>query len=186
MSERPKPRSLGDLFVSFTLLALQGFGGMLAVIRQELVERKRWLSDEEFVEDCAVAQVLPGPIGVNIAMMVGGRHFGLPGALVAMAGTLAIPLVFLLLLVLVYAQYADHPLVIGALRGMGAVTAGLIIATGLKLLGALKNNPLGMTLCTLFGLASFVSVVVLRWPLAIVLLGLGTLACLLAYWKLKP
>ena len=78
--DRPRPRSLSDLFFSFTWLALQGFGGVLAVVQYELVERKRWLTPEEFVEDWAVAQVLPGPNVVNIAMMIGSRYFGLAGA----------------------------------------------------------------------------------------------------------
>ncbi|MDV7394962.1 chromate transporter, partial [Arthrospira platensis SPKY1] len=55
------PRNKADLFWSFTWLALQGFGGVIAVVQRELVERKRWLSREQFIEDWAVAQVLPGP-----------------------------------------------------------------------------------------------------------------------------
>ena len=50
-SPRPQPSSLIDLFISFTLLALQGFGGVLAVVQREMVERKRWLTQEEFIED---------------------------------------------------------------------------------------------------------------------------------------
>ena len=97
MNDHPQPRSLTDLFVSFTLLALQGFGGVLAVVQHELVDRKRWMTKEEFVENWAVAQIMPGPNVMNIALMVGGRYFGLRGALVSMAGMLAIPLVLVLL-----------------------------------------------------------------------------------------
>ncbi|HCE07737.1 MAG TPA: chromate transporter, partial [Oxalobacteraceae bacterium] len=50
---RPQPRSLTDLFLSFTALALQGFGGVLAIVQRELVENKRWLTQEEFIEDWA-------------------------------------------------------------------------------------------------------------------------------------
>ena len=60
---RPRPHSLSDLFWSMTKLALQGFGGVLAVVQRVLVEEKRWLTNEEFVEDWAVAQILPGPNG---------------------------------------------------------------------------------------------------------------------------
>lgn len=183
---RPQPRSLSDLFISFTLLALQGFGGVLAVVQRELVEKKRWMTREEFVEDWAVAQIMPGPNVVNISLMIGGRYFGLKGALAALAGMLTVPLVLVLLLAVVYAQFADHPGVAGALRGMGAVAAGLIGATGLKLFGALKKNVLGLKLCTAFGVACFVAIALLRFPLAYVLLGLGGLACLLAYRRLAP
>lgn len=183
--ERPQPRSLTDLFVSFTLLALQGFGGVLAIVQRELVERKRWLTKEEFVEDWAVAQIMPGPNVVNLSMMIGGRYFGLPGAMAALAGMLVVPLMVILLVALVYARYAMHPGVAGALRGMGAVAAGLITATGFKLFGALKANPLGMPLCIGFGTVCFVAVALLRWPLVYALLGLGMVACIAAYRKLK-
>ena len=92
--ERPRPASLTALFIAFTLLALQGFGGVLAVVQREVVERRRWLSNEEFIEDWAVAQIMPGPNVVNLAMMLGARWFGLAGALTALAGLLAVPLVF--------------------------------------------------------------------------------------------
>src|SRR6476469_5834502 len=107
--EREQPRSLSDLFISFTLLALQGFGGVLAVVQRELVERKRWMTREEFVEEWAVAQIMPGPNVINLALMIGGRYFGLRGALVALAGMLSAPLVVVLMLALVYAQFADNP-----------------------------------------------------------------------------
>ncbi|RJG06797.1 chromate transporter [Noviherbaspirillum cavernae] len=184
--DRPRPQSLTDLFVSFTLIALQGFGGVLAIIQYELVERKRWLSKEEFIEDWAVAQIMPGPNVVNISLMIGARSFGLPGAMAALAGMLAVPLIVLLLLALAYSHYATHPGVTGALRGMGAVASGLIIASGLKLFNALKKNPLGMPWCIALGSLCFIAIALLRWPLIYVLLGLGIVGFGLAYRKLKP
>ena len=183
---RPQPQSLSDLFVSFTLLALQGFGGVLAVVQRELVEKKRWLTREEFVEEWAVAQIMPGPNVVNLSLMIGHRYFGLRGALAALAGMLAVPLVVVLLLALLYAQFAGHPGVAGALRGMGAVAAGLIAATGLKLMGALKLHPLGLPVCIALALGCFAGVALLRLPLAYVLLGLGFVACAMTYRKLAP
>ena len=184
VEKRPQPTSLSDLFLSFTFLALQGFGGVLAVVQRELVEKKRWLTREEFVEDWAVAQIMPGPNVVNLSLMLGDRYFGLRGAMVALAGMLALPLLVVLCLALVYAQYSENPHVAGALRGMAAVAAGLITATGLKLIGALKKNPLGMTLCIVFGIATFVGIALLRWPLAYVLPGLGGLSCVMTYRKM--
>ncbi len=183
--ERPRPKSPLDLFLSFTVLALQGFGGVLPIVQKELVERKRWLTRDEFLEDCAVAQVMPGPNVVNMALMIGARHFGLRGALAALAGMLMAPLLLLLSLALLYARFAAHPAVAGALQGMSAVAAGLLIATGLKLGSVLKENPLGPWLCLGFVLACFAAIALLRWPLLYVLGGFGALACILAYRKLK-
>ncbi|HVR54681.1 MAG TPA: chromate transporter [Pseudorhodoferax sp.] len=181
-----QPRSKTDLFWSFTWLALQGFGGVLAVVQRELVEKKRWMGREEFVEEWAVAQIMPGPNVVNLAMMIGARHFGLPGALAALAGMLSAPLVVVVLLALAYTHYADNPHMAGALRGMGAVAAGLILATGIKLVPALRNNVLGRGLCALFGGLCFAGIALLRWPLAYVLFGLGAVACALAWRRLAP
>ena len=184
--ERPRPESLRDLFVSFTLLALQGFGGVLAIVQQELVEKKRWMTREEFIEDWAVAQIMPGPNVVNLSLMIGGRYFGLKGAMAALAGMLTVPLFIVLMLALLYSQFSGNPHVAGALRGMGTVAAGLIVATGLRLAGALQKNVLGMRLCVLMGTLCFVAIAWLRLPLVVVLLGLGGLACTLAYRRLKP
>jgi chromate transporter len=184
--ERPQPKSLTDLFISFTLLALQGFGGVLAIVQRELVEKKQWMTREEFIEDWAVAQIMPGPNVVNLSLMVGGRYFGLKGAMAALAGMLTLPLVLVLILAVLYAQFAGHPGVAGALRGMGAVAAGLIAATGLKLFGALQKNVLGMRLCIGLGVLCFSAIALLRIPLAYVLLSLGLTACVLAYRRLKP
>ena len=183
---RAQPKSLTDLFVSFTLLALQGFGGVLAIVQRELVEKKRWMTREEFVEEWAVAQIMPGPNVVNLSLMIGSRYFGIKGAMAALAGMLAAPLVVVLLLALAYAQFSGHPGVQGALRGMGAVAAGLIAATGLKLFGALQKNVLGLPLCMVLGVVCFIAIALLRWPLAYVLLSLGGLACAVAYRRLAP
>ena len=183
---RQQPKSPADLFVSFTLLALQGFGGVLAVVQRELVEKKRWMTREEFVEEWAVAQIMPGPNVVNLSLMIGARYFGFKGAMAALAGMLTVPLIIVLLLALVYAQLAAHPGLQGAMRGMGAVAAGLIAATGLKLFGTLYKNILGMSLCVTVGILCFVAIAVLRWPLVYVLTSLGGVACWVAYKKLPP
>ena len=182
---RPRPHSLTDLFVSFTLLALQGFGGVLAVVQRELVERKRWLTQEEFIEDWAVAQVMPGPNVVNLSMMIGGRYFGLPGALSALAGMLAIPLAVVILLAMLHSHYAGHPGVDGALRGMAAVAAGMIGAAGLRLSSALARHPLPLAWGAALAVLAFVLVALVRVPLLYVLFGVGGLGCILTYRRLK-
>lgn len=178
------PQSKSDLFWSFTILALQGFGGVLAVVQRELVEKKRWMSREQFIEDWAVAQIMPGPNVINLALIIGGRYFGMAGALAGVAGMLAAPLVVVLVLAIAFGGVSDAPWAQGALRGMGAVSAGLIAAVGLKLISALRKNPMGMPACVLLAAASFVGVGVMRWPLLHVLLSTGLLACSWAYWQL--
>lgn len=182
MSEaRPAPESLAALFWAFTRLALQGFGGVLAVAQRELVERLGWLSREEFLEMLAIGQVLPGPNIVNLSLMIGDRFFGLRGALTALAGMLAIPCVIVLGLASVSGALLEHERMAGALRGMGAVAAGLIVATGLKLLPSLAHNPVGRAWALILALAAFGAIALLRLPLVWVVLGLGGMGMVLAW-----
>jgi len=182
---RLQPKSLTDLFVSFSVLALQGFGGVLAVVQRELVEKKRWLTREEFLEEWAVAQIMPGPNVVNLSIMIGSRYFGWRGALASLAGMLTFPLLVVLGLALVYAEFSSNPHVAGALRGMGAVAAGLIMATGLKLVTALRTSVLGIPLCALLGAAAFIAIAWMKLPLLWVLLGVGGVGWALAWSRLK-
>jgi chromate transporter len=183
---RPQPRNPSDLFWSFTWLALQGFGGVLAVVQRELVEKKRWMTNEEFVEDWAVAQIMPGPNVVNLSIMIGDRYFGLRGAFAALAGMLTFPLILVLALAVVYAQFSSHPAVAGALRGMGAVAAGLIAGVAIKLFASITRHPLGRPMCVAFVLLTIVTMAVLRWPLWWILPVVGGAACLLTWRKLAP
>ncbi len=180
-----RPASLTELYLAFTRLALQGFGGVLAIAQRELVERLGWMSREDFVETLAIAQVLPGPNVVNLSMMVGDRFFGTRGAMVALAGMMSMPAVIVLALAAAYGQFSHHPVVADALRGMGAVSAGLILATGIKLLPALKANPMGRTAAFTLALLALLLIGLLRWPLVAVLALVGGGGMWLAWRKLR-
>ena len=81
-----RPASVSDLFWSFTRLAMQGFGGVLAVVQRELVDKKKWLTQAEFIEDWAVAQILPGPNVVNLSLMLGDRPWVMRARTCSMSG----------------------------------------------------------------------------------------------------
>jgi chromate transporter len=179
------PRTRRELFLAFTRLALQGFGGVLPVAQRELVERRRWLTREQFIELLALSQVLPGPNVVNLSLMVGQRFFGRSGAVAAMAGMLCAPLVLVLLLAVLAAQWQSVPAVAGALRGMGVVAAGLIVATALKLAAPLRKSPLTAAGAGAVVAATFMAIGLMRWPLVAVLLALGSLACSAAWLRLR-
>jgi chromate transporter len=183
--QRPAPRSPIELFHVFNRLALQGFGGVLAVAQIELVERSGWLTREEFVEALSVAQMLPGPNVCNLALMTGDRFFGWRGAFAALAGMMLLPLTIVLALAAAYDHWAHLSALSCALRGMGAVAAGLVIVTALKLAASLKANPLGRALCLVFTGATFGAIALARMPLVWVILGLGSLAIGAAWWRLR-
>jgi chromate transporter len=98
---------------------------------------------------------------------------------------MAAPLVLVLAITVAYAHYATVPAVAGAVRGMAPVSAGLIVATALKLLPALRGNAMPLPACVLFGALAFTAVGLLGWPVAWVMLGLGLLACAFAWWRIR-
>ena len=178
-----RPSSKTELFIAFNRMALQGFGGVLPVAQHELVDHRRWLSREDFVEMLALAQVLPGPNVVNLALMFGDRYFGLRGAFTALAGMTLVPLIIVMALTAGYAELSRFAVVSGALRGMGAVAAGLVIATAIKLMTTLGTNRLGLPTALAFTALTFVLIAGLRWPLIWVLLGLGSIAIAVAWLR---
>ncbi|MEF7617357.1 chromate transporter [Aquincola sp. MAHUQ-54] len=179
-----RPERPGDLFRAFTRMSLMGFGGVLPIAQHELVERLQWLTRDEFVEMLSVGQVLPGPNVVNVALMVGDRFFGWRGAAAALGGMLGAPLLLVMTLAILYTGFAGHPLVAGALRGMGAVSAGLVLATALKLLPTLKKNPAGKPACALATLLTVAAIAWLRVPMVWVIALLGGSSVGYAWWAL--
>lgn len=180
-SEIRQPQSKTELFIAFTLMALQGVGGVLVIVQHELVNRRKWLTQAQFVEEWSVAQVMPGPNVVNLCLMLGGKYFGLAGALAAVSGLIMAPMLLVLTLAILFGGVSESAVAQGALKGMGAVSGGLIIATGLKLSKTMPQNPLGLWLAITFALITFAAVGIFRISLIWVLLGLGLLACLLTY-----
>lgn len=180
------PRSPGEIFRVCTRIALQGFGGVLPIIQREWVEKERWLTREQFLELLAVAQVMPGPNVVNLALIFGDRAFGLRGAMAGLGGMLLVPLGVVLAITVGYTHYASHPVVAGALRGMGAAAAGLIFATGIKLLPALRRNVMGWGTSLAFVALMFAGIALAGVSLIWMLAGLGIVACALAWRRLAP
>ncbi|HEY9460223.1 MAG TPA: chromate transporter [Paralcaligenes sp.] len=179
-----RPQSIAELYTCFTWLAVQGFGGAAPVAQRELVERKHWLTQQEFLEDWAVAQIMPGPNVVNLSIMLGDRYFGLRGAMAALAGMISIPLLLVLAMTILYTEYSHYDVIVRALRSMGAVAAGLIIGTGFKLFSTLKSNPIGLPAASVLIVFTFVVVALLRWPLLVVLLITGIPATIWAAMQL--
>src|SRR6185369_123028 len=126
----------------------------------------------------------PGPNIVNLSLMLGDRFFGWRGALASLAGLLLVPLAVVLLMAAAYSQYAAVPQVAAALRGMGAVSAGLIIATALKLMPALRRNPMGRVWSLVYAGLTLLCIGFLRWPLVAVLLSVGPLAVATTWWRI--
>jgi chromate transporter len=179
------PRSRTDLFLSFTWLGLQGFGGVLAVVQREMVDRKQWMTLSEFAEEWALAQTIPGPNVVNLSVMFGAKHFGPTGALAAMSGLLLLPGLLMVSIVFAFQAFAHLPVVASALHGMGVAAAGMVMAAGWRFWPTLKQHPLGWPLALLLMVTSFGLAAVVHWPLAKVIGVVGLVSCGLTWWRLQ-
>lgn len=170
---------LVDLYVAFMQISLSGFGGAINWAHQALVTQRRWMNDEDFAETLSLCQFLPGPNIVNFAMCLGQRQHGLSGSLAALAGVFSVPLLIFVLLGLLYSEFGQIAFIHGFLSGISAAAAGFIITIGVRLAQPHRRRPLSM----IFGLAAFVGVGMLRFPLLDVMLVLAPLSVAIAWWR---
>jgi chromate transporter len=167
----PAP-SIAELFLAFAAISLSGFGGVLAWARRTMVERRRWFTAEEFNEAFALCAFLPGGNMVNFAVIFGSRMRGPLGAPAAVAGLLGPPMILIIAVGALYAQYGDLPALRRMLTGVAAAAAGLMVATVAKMARPLfrvpSRNP--AVIAPLIALSTFVAIGLLHWPLPLVLL----------------
>jgi chromate transporter len=172
------PPSLVDLALTFNHIALASFGGGLSAwSREVIVVEKKWMTDEEFLSALTMCRILPGANQVNMAVFVGTKFRGIPGAVAAAFGLTFIPVVIILVLGYGYFRYNSVPALQSVLKGAAAaavaLTFSMAIKTGQKCLrGAV---PL------LLFVATFILNGVLRWPLFAVLAMVAPLALLWAW-----
>jgi chromate transporter len=176
----PNPTEL-DLFLGFLSAAVRGFGGVFVIGRRMVVEERRWLTADEFVEVMGLCQFLPGANFVNVAVAVGARFRGWKGSLAALAGILVAPAALSVVLASLFMRYAANPVVDRAMAAVAAAAAGLVVGTAAKMAGPVIRKDAVLALPT--GLGVLVAAGFLRWPLLLVLLVLGGLGLGLAWLR---
>jgi chromate transporter len=135
MSELDRPLKLTHLalFSGFFQAGIIGFGGVLPIARRMIVEEWRWMSQAAFNDLFSLCQFMPGANIVNFSLAFGARQRGITGALAAVAGLLAAPVLIVLACGTAYARYGNLPPARHALAGLAAAAAGLVLATALKI-----------------------------------------------------
>ena len=167
---------LAALFTEFLKVSLCSFGGGLVWARRSVVDQRHWMSEHEFADTLSLIQFLPGPNVIGIAVCVGAKRRGAAGALAALSGFVVIPCAMGFALGALYLQSAKLPVVQNILGGVSAVAAGLLIATGVRLL----IPHLGRPVAVLFAALAFAGIVFTKAPLLVVLLGLAPLSIAVA------
>ena len=169
--------ALSAIFIAFFRLGVVSFGGGTAGwLYREIVERRRWINDTEFLSGAALGRLMPGSGGVNLTVQVGQHLHGGSGALAAVLGLLSGPLAIILALAAGYTKVDQSVTLHAVLDGVTAAAIGLTFATGLKLVrfGRASAGPLAVTAATVL------SVGVLRWPMIPVVLCLAPVSIGLA------
>ena len=178
---QPAPRvTLPALFITFLTVSMYGFGGPIVWARRIIVDQRGWLGDLEFADILSFCQFLPGPNVVSLSVCLGAKFRGPVGALAALAGFILVPWTVGFTLGAVLLSYAQNALLQGVLRGIAATAAGLIVATGLRLLAPYRRRPVALAFA---GLA-FVGLAIAKLPLLIVVLGLVPLS--IAFARPEP
>ncbi len=172
-TEAPVEVALGALFLGFLRCAFGGIGGgLFASTRRVIVDERGWLSEAEFVDTLSLCQLMPGPNFANLSICTGAKWRGAIGAAAAFSGLCAIPMAIALSFGSLYLRYADVAAVQKALGGVSAAAAGLVIATGIRMLLPYRRSPATL----IFAALAFCGIVVARLPLPAVLLGLAPLS----------
>lgn len=169
-----------QLFLTFFLIGATTFGGgyaMLPIIHREIVERHRWLAEDEFINVLAVAHSSPGAVAVNSAVFIGCKLRGFPGAMAALLGSIMPSFLVILAIAVFLNRFAEHPAAMAAFAGIRPAIAALIIAAMLKLGKPTLKKPVKLVYLLGFLLLSAVFNV---HPIVIILLGAGS-GLLLAY-----
>ena len=172
MSDTPNTKKnvslLALLAVSFRV-GVTSFGGSTAAwLHKEIVGKRGWLTENEFLTALTLAQVLPGANPVNLTIYVGSQLRGALGAAIAAAGMIAPPWIIILLLGFLYSRYGDSAFGHAVLGGLAAVGVGMTLSIGAKLARHVRK-----TVPILIASVIFILVGVLKWQLIPVVLEIG-------------
>jgi chromate transporter len=164
MSDEPASGQPGllELALTFNKIALASFGGGLSAWSREIVvvERK-WMTEEEFLSALTICRILPGANQINLAIFVGIKFHGVPGAIAACVGLILVPMLIVLAMGWFYFTYSHVPAMKDVLHGMTPAAVAMTFAMAFKTGQKCLRGPVAIAL---FG-AIFLLSAVLRLPL---------------------
>ena len=126
------------MMLGFARLGSLGFGGVAPQAYAFLVVDRRWISDGDFAELMGLGQALPGANVVNVVTILGDRWFGLRGAIAAPLSIMALPVVVAVLIAAAVTRIENAPRFIAVESAVTAAAAGLVLATGYRILASIK------------------------------------------------
>ena len=132
-----------QLFTTFVKIRAFTFGGgwaMIPIIEREVVDRHKWISREDFLDQLAITQSLPGILAVNVAVLVGNKMRGVKGSLVAALGTILPSFVMILLIAIFFTRIYNNPTVVSIFKGIRPAVVALIVVPVLSTAKSARIN----------------------------------------------
>ena len=155
-----------DLFLQFLIVGAVSFGGgIIAYERILLVEKRKWLTADQFMAYLAISQTMPGLNSVNLAILTGDYLRGIKGSIIALLGLVLPGSILVLLLGLVYTALTDHAITVLLLTGIAAGATGLLAAVTYRIGDAHWKKPISLLLIA----ATFILMSIIKLPLLEVL-----------------
>ncbi|MFM2129321.1 MAG: hypothetical protein RL477_867 [Pseudomonadota bacterium] len=176
--DRPPHVSLAAIFMLFFRIGVLSFGGgLLGWLHREVVEKRAWLKDMDFLGGLTLAQVMPGINVTNLGIYIGSRLRGAPGAAAAVVGILSGPFVICIGMAMVYAELQRIKGAPEFMVGVAAAAVGLFLSVGVK---SIRKNIRGWQYVILLAIVGLVGIQ--RVPMVPVVLVLAPLSVALAWF----
>ncbi len=174
-------KELFALVVSFFKIGIMTFGGgyaMLPMLQRELVENRKWVTEEEILNYFAIGQCTPGVIAVNTATFVGYKRCKIPGAIFATIGVVLPSMIIITIIAAVLSNFAHIPAVQHAFAGIRIAVSALIVASVIKLI---KTNVKSIAQI-IIAVAAFVLVAVFGQNPVFAVIGAAVAGLCLGKW----
>ena len=182
-----KSKLIATLFLSFFKIGAFTFGGgyaMLSLLENEFVEKKKWLTKDEFLDMIAIAESTPGPVAINSATFIGNKTAGVLGATLSTLGVVLPSFIIIYVISLFLDAFLGFTLVANAFRGIQACVVYLIGSTGIKLFKQMEKKPLPIAIMStvLVCMVAF-SILAIKFSSIVFILISGALGIIAFYSK---
>lgn len=132
-----------DIFTSFAKIGAFTIGGgyaMIPIIQKEVVDKKKWIEEDVFMDVLAISQSAPGLLAVNISIFLGYRLKGVKGSIVATLGSILPSFIIILVIAMFFINYQENPTVIKIFKGIRPVVVALIAVPVINMAKKAKLN----------------------------------------------
>lgn len=152
---------------------------MVAVVRDILVVKRKWMSDDEFMDILAISQTLPGLMAVNTAIFIGYRLLGTKGSIVATLGSILPPFIIILAIAMLFTSYRDNEIVEAIFKGIRPAVVALIAVPTIKMALRQKWN----WIYGILAIATMALIAFLKVSPVYIILVVGVIAAAMAKYK---